>query len=323
MILLFYAGCFFIFQFIIIAMIGSDSSALTGKEILMSLGLAIAITTVCLMFRDKALKIIHHKGLLLILFLFFSICYQYIWSYSWFTNGTYTFQTAGRELNQNLGDHAVVAGPYSQSLTVDNDLKSFIYMFGMSSKDKTLFQKFPFTHLAVDASNLNVAKMVYPELKTSSEVAKYWIRDVEVSIQRIDREAMGLNPTPYQLSGIEKVINFLSKGELDSAYIYLDRFIKKYPDNRTALVLMPELLIMRGLTDQGFAQIQKVMKQFPDDFSVFLKCGFLYHRAYTITRSDLYRTESDKAFNRAVELNPYVKDLIPFIKEQVPGISES
>jgi len=319
--LLFYTGCFFIFQFVIIGMIGSDSEALTSQEILVTIMLATGLTTVCFIFRDKILKMIHHKGILLTLFLLASVCYQYFWNYSWFENGTYTFQTASRELEQNLGEDAVVIGPYSQSLTADNNLKSFIYMFGMSFKDSTLFEKFPFTHLVLDASNLSIANIVYPGLKISSEVAKYWVRDVEVSIQRIDRDAMRLKPTSYELSDYEMAIDFLTRTELDSTYFYLNRFIEKYPDNRSALTLLPEVLIMRGLTDQGFELIEKVMKQFPDDFSVFLKCGFLYYRAYLITGSEQYRFLSDKAFNRAIELNPYVEEQIPYIKEQVEGIS--
>ncbi len=321
LVLLFYIGFFFIFQFVIIGMIGLQSSALTSKEILISIIIAVGFTIVCFMFRDKVLKIIHHKSILLTVFLLASVCYQYYWSYNWFKDGTYTFQTAGKELQQNLGENAVVAGPYSQSLTADNNLKSFIYMFGMSSKDQTLFNKIPFTHLAMDASNLNVAIAVYPELKISSEVAKYWVRDVEVSILRIDREEMGLRPVSYILSDYEKAIDFLTRSELDSTYYYLARFIKKYPDNRSALTLMPEVMIMRGLTDKGFAQIQKVMQLFPDDFSIFLKCGFLYYRAYMITGLEPYRIESDKAFDKAIKLNPYIEEQIPYIKAQVPGIS--
>ncbi len=319
-VLLFYIGFFFIFQFVIIGLIGLQSSAFTIKEILISIIIAVSFSIVCFIFRDKTLKVIHHKSILLTIFLLASICYQYYWSYSWFKDGTYTFQTAGRELQQNLGENAVVAGPYSQSLTADNNLKAFIYMFGMSFKDPTLFNKFPFTHLAMDASNLNVANVVYPGLKISSEVAMYWIRDVEISILRIDREAMGLRPVSYMLSDYEIAIDFFTRSELDSTYYYLGRFIKKYPDNRSALMLMPEVMIMRGSTDLGFAQIQKVMQLFPDDFSIFLKSGFLYYRAYLITGSEPYRIESDKAFNRAIELNPYIEDQIPYIKNHVSGI---
>ncbi len=320
-ILLFYTGCFFIFQFIIIGMIGSESSALNSKEILLAILFAVGLTIVCYIFRDKFLKFIHHRSIMLTLLLLVSVCYQYYWHYSWFKNGTYTFQTANQELEQNLGEGAVVIGPYSQSLTADNKLKSFIYMFGMSYKDTTLFEIFPFTHLALDASNLYIAGIVYPGLKISSEVAKYWIRDVEVSIQRIDRDSMGLKPVSYKLSDYEKAINFLTESELDSTYYYLDRFIREYPRNRSALMLMPEVLIMRGLINQGFEQIQNVMKLFPDDFSVFLKSGFLYYRAYMITRSESYRIQSDNAFNRAIELNPYIKDQIPLIKDQVKETS--
>jgi len=320
-VLLFYIGCFFIFQFIIIGMIGAESSPLTLIEILLAILLAVGVTVVCFIFRDRVLKIIHHKSILLTVFLLASVCCQYYWTFSWFSKGTYTFQTAGNELKQNIGEDAIVIGPYSQSLTADNELKSFIYMFGMAFKDTTLFDKFPFTHLAVDAGNLNIAYLVYPELKISSEVAKYWIRDVEVSIKRLDREAMGLEPVLYHLSDYEKAIDFLSESELDSTYYYLDRFIKKYPRNRSALMLMPEVLIMRGSTNQGFEQIQNAMKLFPDDFSVFLKSGFLYYRAYLITRSESYRIESDKAFNRAIKLNPFIENQIPYIKDQVREIS--
>jgi len=318
--LLIYIGCFFIFQFVIIGMISSESSAFSPGEILISIIISFGLTIICYIFRDRFLKIIHYKNILLIIFLLISVSYQYYWNYKWFKNGTYTFQTAGLELRQNLGEEAIIVGPYSQSLTTDNDLKSFIYMFGMAYKDSLLFKKFPFTHLAMDANNLRLADLIYPGLIISSEVAKYWIRDVEVSIRRIDRAAMGLKTVSYQLSDYEKAIGFIVQAEVDSTYYYLDRFTKQYPDNRSALMLMPEVLIMMGQIDQAFAQIKNIMKKYSDDFSVFLKCGFFYYRAHLITRSESYKIQSDNAFNRAIELNPYIEKQIPIIRDQAKGI---
>ncbi len=319
---LYYISCFFVFQSVVIALIGLESPPLTYKEILPTLLVALLLPLALNKFRYSVLRFFYRKSIFLYLLLIISAGYEYHWLYKWFNEGTHTFQTANLELPENLGENAVIIGPYAQSLTIDNKVKSFIYMFGMAYKDLELFRKYPFTHLAIDASNFNLAKIIYPELEKSTLVAKYWVRDVEVLLSRIDRSAMGLWETSYKKSDYEISLDYLMASKLDSADYYLSRFIAEYPDNRSALLLMPELLIMRGRTDQGFEFLQNTMTLFPNDYSVFLKAGFIYYRAFLITRSEQFRIQSDKAFDRAIELNPTMAEQIVFIKQQASDVSQ-
>ncbi len=57
------------------------------------------------------------------------------------------------ELAQIVDGAAVLTGPYTPALTIDNDLRGIVYMFGLSNVQKDLFNGFPITHVVTDRRN--------------------------------------------------------------------------------------------------------------------------------------------------------------------------
>ncbi|UCD94169.1 MAG: hypothetical protein JSU69_10455, partial [Candidatus Zixiibacteriota bacterium] len=54
---------------------------------------------------------------------------------------------SSHQLGDLLGGDAVLTGPYSATLAIDNNLKNVIYMFGLANVEHDLFDKYPITHV--------------------------------------------------------------------------------------------------------------------------------------------------------------------------------
>ncbi len=74
-----------------------------------------------------------------------------------------------RKLGTMLNQDAVITGPYGATLTIDDSLKSVIYMFGLSNVQKDLFTRFNVTHVATDYGNWKRAVSIFQFLRTVTE----------------------------------------------------------------------------------------------------------------------------------------------------------
>ena len=316
MLLLFYICWYFGVQTTLLFFIKEEAFGLGFKIIWLTIPIWAVLAGVLYHFRGQALKFLHHGGIVLSVLTVIFIVNQYRLTWQWFENGTHAFRLAGRELAEIVGDKAVIIGPYAQSLTIDNNLKSFIYMFGMARKEPTLFAQYPFTHLAIDGSNREIAFRDYPGLKNSWEVSKFWAGKTEIDIFRISHQAPGAPEPDYQISDYERAFTFLTIQQPEKAYGLLSAFLEKYPRNRPALLLMPQIQIMRGKIDEAFAVMDSLMSYYPDDFSIFFNCAFVYYRAFLITGSEAFGAKADSLFDRSVELNPYFAEQVKYAKQQ-------
>ncbi len=109
-------------------------------------------------------------------------------------------------MGQIVNSDAVIIGPYAQALTIDNKLRSFVYMFGLPHKEPDLLRKYSCTHLAVDPTNEDFAARDYPELAQRVQLARYWFRDVMAYIYLLPAQAQSHD---YKLNDFERAADIL------------------------------------------------------------------------------------------------------------------
>ncbi|MFH2036661.1 MAG: hypothetical protein ABIJ45_09685 [Candidatus Zixiibacteriota bacterium] len=222
---------------------------------------------------------------------------------------------------QILDSEAVIAGPFSNALTVENNLRSFIYMFGLSRTDPDLFNKIPITHLAVDATNWERAVKDYPWLPgVSSPVSTYWIRDVEISIIMVGKPS-GATQVPYELTDFERAKqHFISSSEIiDSALYYASRFQTKYPENKSLLRLQEALYERQGQIERCFNIHDWLIELYPRDFSCYYYKAILYYKLYIYGHDEQMNKKAEQYFSLARELNPYIDKDIATAKKFIIG----
>ena len=242
------------------------------------------------------------------------------WIYRWFDKRTYDLVLAGREITRDIGQEAVLIGPYAQALTIDNELRSFIYWFGMARKDPNLFNKYPLTHLAVDNSNMGLALQAYPFLKNAEEVTSYVTRGIEFRIIRLDDSMLLRNNIRYSLSDFEKAVAAFHKGDTANAAIHINRFLNKYPRSRSGLMLLSNYFFNRGALDKGLEVCEKLIGYYPRDFILFLAGGYCVYNMYLQSKDEMYLRKADSLFDRGVDLNPAYKDEIKRMKREADSL---
>jgi len=309
-------------QVFFIAYNGEVDSHTQNMLILYSLGIGVAVTFLLYRFRDQVLRIVpaFHAAPLVVL-LVAMITFQGIWIYKWFDRTSYTLQTAGEDLHQILGPNAVIIGPYAQALTIDNDIKSFIYMFGLKNKEPDLFDRFPITHLAVDLSNYDHAERDYPFLAKARRIGRYWFRDNTVRIlQRIDMDR-GYGGQQYMPSDYEYARSYFLSPQHDSTLPYLKHFMRRYPKNFSGLTLMSDYYLSINSIDTGLYAMDLMHAFYPEHFSFYFDHAFKLYKLYYILDRPEYAVKADSLFERAVRLNPYVLEDVAKAKREADSVA--
>lgn len=115
--------------------------------------------------------------------------YQY---WRWTRNLQYSIIEASHDIGQNLGEGAILGGPYAYALTLENKIPAIGFYSGGYPGD---IRNAPFTHLAVDADGVlnngpyNDDRMYesYPELMARAKLYKtYSLRGYLIKIYEIE-----------------------------------------------------------------------------------------------------------------------------------------
>jgi tetratricopeptide (TPR) repeat protein len=217
----------------------------------------------------------------------------------------YTIKEANADLPIILGKGAVLSGPYAAVLTADNDIQSFIHLFGVAEVDSTLFDRYPITHLAVDASNWNEAIKQYPQLTDIAPMTNYWIRDYEVKIYPI--WDIFNNPTAreYQLSDYERVVRFINAKQEDSANLLVQQVCNEYPDSKTVAMLTANLLLRDGQFDATYLHMKRLCDLYPTDWSIQYDCARFIQTAGLSMKNKAMADEAYTYYKRAVDVNRF------------------
>ena len=236
--------------------------------------------------------------------LFLSILLQAGWVYKWFDKRSYNLAEAGEELVWNVDNRATLVGPYAQTLTIDNNLKSFIYWFGMSRKEADLFLNFPLTHLAVDESNQSEAIKAFPFLRSANVISRLIARGYEIRIIRVDDLIPGRDDIDYTPTDYEKASEFYIAGQDDSLSFYLQGYFSEYPYSKSGLTLLTDFFAGKGELDMVAEIYDTLISHYRRDYSLPFAKGYCLYNMYLQSKNRRYLDEADKQFDNAVEMFP-------------------
>ncbi len=228
----------------------------------------------------------------------------------------FNIKETNADLAQILGPNAVVSGPYAPTLTIDTHLKAFIHLFGVAELDSTLFDRYPITHLACDASNWTIATQDYPQLRDLKPVANYWIRNYEVKIYNISRSFTNAIAHEYKPSQYEIAVDFMHKQQLDSAFYYANRFYSSHQSTKSGGYLIADLLFRAQRTDDAYKVLQQIAENYPTDFYAQIAFGRLTQIIAYRRRDRSLLEQASSYFGRAVAVDPYAGDLANQIWKQ-------
>lgn len=217
----------------------------------------------------------------------------------------FNLREANADIAAILNPEAVISGPYGPALTMDNDLKSFIHLFGVADVDSALFDRQPITHIAVDASNETEAVKNYPRLKGLKPVTSWWIRDTEVKLYRIG-DLFG-NPVAnaYQLSDYEKAAAFQDDHQADSARIEIERHLAQHEMTKSAGRLVIDVDLRTGRGQDALAMVNTMANKYPTDFSVQMMCGKVCFLLATMSQDQSLVSLGYRFLDRGVRANRF------------------
>lgn len=198
------------------------------------------------------------------------------------TNRTDFIYAISRQLPDYISESAVLTGPFGATFTINNELHNVIYMFGLSNKDKSLFHKFPITHVATDVSNWKQAVADYPELQQARRVLQLPVRNMAIVVYRLDGAASPL--TDYERGSM-----LLGDGQVDSAKVYFDRFYSKYPDHTLGLTVIPFCLLNQNKLAEAEVSMQKIIHTVPANYVLDNFAAGFYRELYRRTEDTKYR----------------------------------
>jgi hypothetical protein len=217
----------------------------------------------------------------------------------------FNLMEANSDISEILGPEAVVSGPYGPALTLDTELKSFIHLFGVANVDSNLFDRQPITHLAVDASNLTVAVLDYPQLEGLLPIATYWIRDTEVKLFNISKRFTNPKATQYQPSHYEKAMIHLQHDHPDSAQSEIARHHAEHAVTKSSGQLQADLYMRSGQYQQALNTLGAMANQYPTDFNVQMMTGKVYLIVAYLTKNQSLMSTAYTYIDRGVKVNRF------------------
>ncbi|MFQ5607412.1 MAG: tetratricopeptide repeat protein, partial [Candidatus Zixiibacteriota bacterium] len=208
-----------------------------------------------------------------------------------------------QDLSELIDSHAVVTGPYTPALTIDNELRGVIYMFGLTNVEKDLFQRFPITHVAVDRTNWNLALRDFPFLKPARKLAEMSVRDQVIALFRVP----GADAPE---TDFERGVAFFDQGVYDSALTLFERFSSEYPENLHGKLRIISTRATQGDLASALTELGRILGEHPDNYMLHAFADGFYRNAHRITRDGQYQRLAlfhrlkAQALNRKVALSP-------------------
>lgn len=222
------------------------------------------------------------------------------------TNGFDYAGTHLKDYNQNLSQmldsQAVIVGPYAPALTIDNEFRSVIYMFGLSDVQADLFERYPITHVVIDQANMRRARKNFPALEQAEALAELVVRDEAIRLYRVAGDE-------FPKTDFERAMELYNAGAVDSAYLLLDRFLSEHPEN--FLVRMTHILsgLRSNRLSETITEIEAYERDNPDDYVIQAFLATMYQIVAGLTKDQQYSARAKEALARALALNPKVPQI--------------
>jgi tetratricopeptide (TPR) repeat protein len=235
----------------------------------------------------------------------------------WEKQRAYAMKEAGEDLAQILGENAVISGPLTPTLLLENRLKGLIYAAGVSNDDPDLFRKIPVTHIAVDGGASGILIKEFPYLEKAEKVTEYWIRNSGIVLVRVTDLTGNAEASSYKMTDYEIGWRFKEEKQNDSALFYMERFASKYPNNKSVLKAISDLYALSGKFELGLQALQKAANLYPDDFSVQWALAIYLHKMYIGSGDKSYQVQAFQFYRKTVAKNPYKSDEIRSISKKI------
>ncbi len=208
-------------------------------------------------------------------------------------------QSYNQYLTEIIPNSSVITGPYAPALTIDNSLKSVIYMFGLSNIDSGLFRDYPITHVAVEPSNWQVALKDFPELKNAHLLTEMVVREQGIRLYRVA-------DSTFPLTDFEIAAGLIARNRPDSAIGFLDNFLRAHPDNLFGRISMITATLGTRDTTSAATQLRQFVNDYPENYFALAYALGMYRHLAGLTRSQKHILTAEALRQRVEELNPYM-----------------
>ncbi len=278
-----------------------------GKMTWFGLIVALALTTAWWLFNQKQEYVIGRRvgTIAAVVMVALAIGVQSMLQISISRIENYNLKEASIDVERILGEDAVLSGPYAAVMGLENNLPTFIHLFGVANVDTSLFDRYPITHIAAESNNWQLATRDYPLLADVAPVASYWIRDIEVAIYPIWDRFENARANAYQPSYYELAVAQYTQNNSDSAFTLIDAFEEREPVTKIAGPLYATMLYQQDRGAEVVEYLGKLADRYPTDFSIQLRCGqFFQILGLTNQRQD-FMMQAQALYNRAMTVNPH------------------
>jgi len=215
---------------------------------------------------------------------------------------------AAEDLRHIVGRDAVISGPYAPALTVDNRVRSFIYLFGVAQVDSTLFDRYPITHIAVDQSNFDEALKAYPRIENAPVISRYWIRDYEVMLIKVNDLFGNNRANAYEESFYERAALYVHGNSLDSALHMMNLHLTRRPMTKSAGKLMAEIFLAQKQYERSVGMWRQLVEMYPTDFHIQMRAGEVILALGLANNNQGLVSEAYRLLAHGVSVNRYKAD---------------
>ena len=233
-------------------------------------------------------------------------------------NVQYSLLTSSKDLGQILGEGAVISGPYSQALVMENDLKLVLRMFHAGDDDPDFFLKHPITHVALEAEGgqRNQAFTDYPEvMRNATPVTNYHLRNFPVQILRVAESSGNPRTKNYRLSDFEKAKLLIQEDQVDSAIVMLDQFVSWHPQSLSGYLTLAEIYYDRQDYEKAASYLERASRSDPTNSFVHELLGAVYADQYDQKRGYNYLLLAIGEWEKALKLHPQNIRLLTQLEE--------
>jgi len=218
---------------------------------------------------------------------------------------SFAIKEAAEDIKHILGPNAVLSGPYAPTLTMDNEVKSFIHLFGVASVDSTLFQRQPITHLAIDVSNAEEAIKAYPEIGQLTPITSYYIRDFEVQVFRIAELFGNPEAAKYEKSHYEVAVEYYLDSVYDSCLFEMKHHMLSHPDTKSPNLILGDIIWKQRRYEAAVTFMKKMADFYPTDWNIQYQTARMVQAVAIMTQSNDMMSLSRHYYDRAAFANRY------------------
>jgi len=287
------------------------------------LSLIPALLITCLEYRFNFLRILKNRLFLrivgitavVLVLVNFGLPYR-----DWQQRKSFNIKEAAVDLGQILGKNAVICGPIAPSMLLENKLRGNIYAVGVTDNDPRFFAENPITHFVIDAMASGHVLNKYEKLMSAIEITDYYIRDAKILVVDVSRLTGNEQAALYQPTDYEIARSYMKQKAYESALLYMERFIKQYPDNKSALKTLGDLYPLNGRPDEAMAYLKRAESLYPTDFIVKLSLAVYYQKRFVASGDDRFRHLARETYEQVIEINPYQADEVTEISRRIAGM---